>query len=68
MRFVPGRCPECKHPLTAHTDTEQTFPYAICARAVVGSMIGGKAQYTRCGCRLWCGIEVPSDGQGTSQA
>ena len=52
------KCKECGHPLTAHTSTEDSFPYAVCARMKVGSMKHGRAQYVRCGCTLWCGIEA----------
>lgn len=42
-------CPHCQHPLTAHTDTPETLPYAVCARYV---QLGAGKPYTLCGCHL----------------
>lgn len=42
-------CPHCQHPLTAHTDTLETLPYAVCARYV---QLGAGKPYTLCGCHL----------------
>ena len=38
---------DCDHPLTAHTGTQDTFPWLICARNVEVS----PGVYRRCGCQ-----------------
>lgn len=51
------KCKECGHPLTAHTSTDDSFPYAICARVVNVTVERNHPMYERCSCKLWCGIE-----------
>lgn len=38
---------DCEHPLTAHTGTEDTYPWKICAR-----YIDRGGEWVTCGCQI----------------